>query len=111
MSGKMMYNAEKHRILAPEQYGSRKKHGGITAALNKRLTFDILRLTKTAAVLASIDAKVCYDQIVHNIAIIFMLRTGMEYNTVKSMFKTISKLKHKVQTGYGVWQLNYESNS
>ena len=57
MSGKMLYNAEKYNIIAEEQYGSRKKHDSITAALNKQLTFDILRLQKKAAILALIDAK------------------------------------------------------
>lgn len=49
-----------------------------------------------------IDAKSCYDHIVHNIATIYMLQTGIEYNHIKSMFLTLSQLKHKVQTGYGV---------
>ena len=35
----------------------------------------------------------------------------MEYNVVESMFKTLSELKHKVRTGYGVSELKYESNS
>ena len=100
-SNKMLYNAEKHGILAKEQYGSRKKHDAITAALNKRLTFDILRLSKQSAVLSSIDAKACYDRIVHNIATICMLRTGINYNTIKSMFLTLSELQHKIKTGYG----------
>ena len=59
MGRAMLYNVEKHNIMAPEQYGSRKKHDSITAALNKRLTFDILRLQKEAVVLTSIDAKAC----------------------------------------------------
>ena len=42
----MLQQAETHNILAPEQYGSRKNHDAITAVLNKRLTFDILRLQK-----------------------------------------------------------------
>jgi hypothetical protein len=39
----MMKVAEKTLSLAPEQYGSRKQHRAIDLAVNKALTFDILR--------------------------------------------------------------------
>ena len=42
----MMKNAEKHNLLPPEQYGSRKHHRAVVAALNKRLTMDLLRTLK-----------------------------------------------------------------
>jgi hypothetical protein len=38
----VMQSAERHRALAPEQFGSRKNHQSILAALNKRLTMDLL---------------------------------------------------------------------
>jgi len=38
----MMYNAEKAKALAPEQYGSRKRHRATDLATNKSLTYDIL---------------------------------------------------------------------
>jgi hypothetical protein len=41
----MMAHAEKHNALAREQYGSRRNHQCILAALNKRLTMDLLRQT------------------------------------------------------------------
>ena len=40
----MMHNAEAHHALAPEQYGGRKHHRSVIAALNKRLTMDLLRM-------------------------------------------------------------------
>jgi hypothetical protein len=43
MGRDMMYFAEQRKILAKEQYGSRKHHQSIIAALNKRLTMDLLR--------------------------------------------------------------------
>ena len=39
----MMANAEKHGAIAREQYGSRRHHQSILAALNTRLTMDHLR--------------------------------------------------------------------
>ena len=40
----MMQHAKQHHLLAPEQYGGRKHHRSIIAALNKWLTMDLLRL-------------------------------------------------------------------
>jgi hypothetical protein len=42
----MMKVAESTKSLAPEQYGSRKRHKAIDLAVNKALTFDILRQMK-----------------------------------------------------------------
>ena len=52
----VMAHAEQHNQLAAEQYGSRKRKTAILHALNKRLTYDILRQTKTAEALCSNDA-------------------------------------------------------
>ena len=38
----MMENAESHKLLAPKQYGGRKHHWSVIAALNKRLTMNLL---------------------------------------------------------------------
>ena len=64
----VMHHAESHHQLADEQYGSRKKKTAILHTLNKRLTYDVLRQTKTAGALCSNDAKSCYDRIVHSVA-------------------------------------------
>jgi hypothetical protein len=61
----MIKVAESTKSLAPEQYGSRKRHKAIDPAVSKALTFDILRQLKRAGVICSIDAKSCYDLIGH----------------------------------------------
>ena len=106
-----MYWAKQYNLIAPEQFGSRKSHDCITAALNKRLTFDIMRANHLPGILCSNDAKACYDRIVHNIAMICMLRTGISYNSIKSMFLTLQQMKHKVATGYGVSSSSYSANA
>ena len=60
---KMMDHGEKFGFLAREQYGSRNSKSAIEHALNKRLTIDIARQTKTPAVYIANDAKSCYDRI------------------------------------------------
>ena len=97
----MMQQAEKRKILANEQYGSRKKKAAILHALNKRLTFDILRQQKQNAGICSCDLKSCYDRIVHSFAALAMRRAGAAESSTTSMFSTIQKLQHKVRTAFG----------
>jgi hypothetical protein len=51
MGRDMMRSAEECKILAREQFGSRKHHQSITTALNKQLTMDILRQRRQAGAL------------------------------------------------------------
>jgi hypothetical protein len=106
----MMRSAEACNILAREQFGSRKHHQSITAALNKRLTMDILRQRRQAGALCSNDAKSCYDRIVHNVASLAMRRTGMPAEPIRSMFATLQKLAHRVTTAYGISETTYVKN-
>jgi hypothetical protein len=55
----MMQIAEKAKVLAPEQYGSRKHHRAINLAVNKALTFDIHCQLKHPGAVCSNDAKSC----------------------------------------------------
>jgi hypothetical protein len=106
----MMRSAEDCNILAREQFGSRKKHQSITAALNKRLTMDLLRQKRQAGALCSNDAKSCYDRIVHNIATLAMRWTGMPAKPIRSMFDTLQKAEHRVTTAYGISEQTYGKN-
>ena len=69
---RMMHEAKKIEVLARDQYGSRKTKTAIDCALNKRLTFDIIRQDKMPAGICSCDLKSCYDRIVHSFASLVM---------------------------------------
>ena len=97
----MLCKAEKALLLANEQYGSRKRKTAILHALNKRLTFDILRQQKKGSAICSSDLKSCYDRIVHSFAALAMRRAGAAESATVSMFKTLQKLRHKVRTAFG----------
>ena len=97
----MMSKAENALILAKEQYGSRKRKAAITHALNKRLTFDILRQQKKGGGICSCDLKSCYDIIIHSFAVLAMRRAGVAESATVCMFETIQKLKHQVRTAFG----------
>ena len=81
--------AEKAKLLAKEQYGSRKRKAAIHHALNKRLTFDILRQQRKKAGVCSCDLKSCYDCIVHFFTSLAMRHAGAAESATVSMFSTI----------------------
>jgi hypothetical protein len=87
----MMLNAEKHRTLAKEQYGSRKRHRAIDLALNKVLTNDLLRQAKRIGAVCSNDAKACYDLIGHAQASLCMQKQGVPQSAVKCLFSTLQQ--------------------
>jgi hypothetical protein len=97
----MMYNAEKAKALAPEQYGSRKRHRATDLATNKTLTYNILRQRKQLGAVCSSNAKSCYDLIGHTQAALVMRRMGVPKPMVDCMFTTLQEVAHKVRTGYG----------
>ena len=99
--------AEKKDMLAPEQYGSRKKLSAEKHALNKRLVLDAMRITKTPGVICANDAKACYDRILHFAAYIALRRIGMKKEAVISMLEPIRRLEHTIRTAYGDSETSY----
>ena len=93
--------AERKKLLAPEQYGSRKKLSAAKHALNKRLMLDILRQQRRPGVLCANDAKACYDRILHFAAYVSLRKAGLKREAVISMLEPIRKLKHFIRTAYG----------
>lgn len=105
----MMKMAKEQLLLAVEQYDSRQNHSSITAALNKRLTFNIFLSTKQTRILISNDTSKCYDHIVHSIAMIAMQRIGIPYNITKSLFLPLQQMQHNIATGFGTSDVTYSS--
>jgi hypothetical protein len=94
----VMSQAEAYAQMPPEQYGSRKKHQAIKAALNKVLTQDIWRRKRQSGALCSNDTKACYDRVVHPFAILCMLRLGTPMGPLLYMFIKLQKMKHFICT-------------
>jgi len=103
----MMKVAESTKSLAPEQYGSRKQHKAIDLAVNKALTFDILRQLKWAGAICSNDAKSCYDLIGHTQASLSMQRVGAPKTFINCLFSTLQDAVYKVHTGFGDSKAHY----
>jgi Reverse transcriptase (RNA-dependent DNA polymerase) len=103
----LLRQAETHQNLANEQYGSRHHHRSSTAATNKVLMMDLLRLKQQAGALCSNDAKSCYDRIVHSVVALALRQQGAPMGPVESMLKTLQNAKHKIRTAFGVLTQHY----
>jgi hypothetical protein len=103
----MMAVAEKTGALAPEQYGSRKRHKAMDLAMNKALTFDILRQLKRAGAICSNDPKSCYDLIGHTQVAMSMQQVGVPKTIINCLFTTLQEAIHKVCTGFGDSKSHY----
>jgi hypothetical protein len=86
-----MKNAEEHMIIPQGQHGCRKEHQAIDLAMTKRWTWDLLILQRRASGWISNDAKSCFDRIVHWVAIISLMRFGIQWNAHRSMFDNLNK--------------------
>ena len=105
----MMKHAEKHNMIAREQYGSRKGHSSIDHAVNKRLSYDLMRMHRQPGALCSNDAKSCYDRILHSIVAISMKRLGIPEPLIECMLKCIQRMDHYIRTTHGDSEISYSS--
>ena len=97
----MMKNAEESNAIVESQYGNRKGHRAVYQALNKRLTFDIVRQKRVSAILCSNDAKSCYDRIIHPLVMMALRRLGVPKGPIYSMIESFQTMKHYIRTAYG----------
>ena len=66
-----------------------------------------MRLYLQPGFFCSNDAQQCYDRISHNVAILSMMRLGMPYKPLKSLFGTLQQATHNIMTGYGLSDETY----
>ena len=93
--------------IPEEQSGSRKGHRADEVALKKVLAMDLLRQFRRAGFLCSNDAIQCYDRIVHNVAMLSMLRLGADKKALQSLFGQLQQAEHSIMTGFGLSDLKY----
>ena len=97
-----MANAEKHQLLHPHQYGSRKGKMCISAVLLKRISYDHIRQTRTDAIMFDNDASACYDRIILSLAAMMSRRAGMTRNGSHVLIRLLLNMEYHVRTAYGV---------
>lgn len=94
--------AKKHKLLPDGQYGSRKGHQAINQAMVKQWVWDQSFLERRAAAWICNNATSCFDRVVHWIAILCMMRLGIQFPCLSMMFGTLAMASHRVRsTGFG----------
>jgi hypothetical protein len=112
----MMKDGESYEQLAWKHYGIHEGNNAIDQALNKVLSFDLIRQALVDADMCSNDAKSCYYRIVHAITSILMQHQNVPASACIYVFTTLQNLHHTVRTihgdsksGYGgtLWAVPY----
>ena len=96
-----MAHAEENNFIAAEQYGGRKGKRAINHALNKRLTYDLIRFSRRPGALCSNDAQSCYDRVLHSIISIAFRRLGFPEPPIDCMINCIQQMKFFICTTFG----------
>ena len=104
---RMMSNGERNGTLAAEQYGSRHGKSSVQHAINKRLTLDWMRITRTPGIYIANDAKGCYDRILLIVAYLTMRRYGIPAPTAQFAIKSLIEMRYSVRTAWGVSEQTY----
>jgi hypothetical protein len=103
----MMKDGEEHEQLAWEQYGSREGKNAIEQALNKVISFDLIRQARMDTAMCSNDSKSCYDRIVHAIVSILMQKHNVPASACICVFTKPQNLHHTLRTIYGYYKSGY----
>ncbi len=104
---RMMEWAEKHNEIPIECYGSRKGHQAIDVAVNRAITWDLLRQKRHAGSIASVDAQTCYDRIAHSIASLSSQRLAVSVETMICLLSTLQLMKFFLRTAFGDSDTHY----
>ena len=82
----------------------------ISAALNKVLEYDLMRLTKRSGPSFDNNAEGCYNQIVPPHALLCCQRMGFPKTCAAMLTKVLNSKIYKLKTGYGISSRHYMSN-
>ena len=102
-----MKHNEALETIPEEQSGSRKRKKAAEVALKKVLAMDLLRQFRRAGFLCSNDAIQCYDRILHNVAMLCMMRLGADKSAVTSLFGQLQQAQHAIMTAHGLSEPKY----
>jgi hypothetical protein len=86
---KIMWTAEKAKVLAPEQYKDHKQQKVMDLVVNKALTYDPLWQLKRPRAICSNNTCSYYDLIGHAQTSLAMQRMGVPKSMVDCMFTTL----------------------
>ena len=75
----MIHNALDRDEIHPSAFGSVPGLSAQDALLEKEISFDIMRLTRTEGAIFDCDAKGCFDRMIEKLASVHTTRLGMPH--------------------------------
>eukprot|EP00957_Ditylum_brightwellii_P070968 5393097-Ditylum_brightwellii.AAC.1 len=96
-----MAKKEANGSIAPEQFGGRVFHSAAIQALNVRMFYDQVKLTKIPATSTFIDLVSNYDLVVHSIASLALQWVGVPKAPIFCMLSSLQDMVQSVKTAYG----------
>jgi hypothetical protein len=94
-------NALRSIEYLPEEHFSQKGSTAEDACLDKTLTFDISRQTRTPMAIMSVDAAQCYDRVHHGLMSLVWLALTQNLLVVRILLQCLGDMKIYTRTGYG----------
>ena len=107
---RMVANALKLGELHPSAYGSVPQRTAQDAVMEKTISLDIMRVTKTTGAIFDCDAKGCYDRIVSSLQTISSRRLGVPRTTAIFFARFWRFCRHFVKTRHGTSRNSYMSS-
>ena len=92
---------EDNAVLPEMQFGSRPGKMSISPVLQKVLTYDIARQSKSVIGCIENDAISCYDRISNSLGYLLLRRLGVPLQAIRSLADTWSQMTHVIQTAHG----------
>jgi hypothetical protein len=107
----LSHHLEDNNLSPSMQYGSRPGRHCHSAILNKQLTFELIRLTKSTASFIENDAIGCYNRMVNPLLILCLRKLGAHPHAVNSLVETWQHTTHYIKTKYGISSACYKNTA
>lgn len=100
IGNRMLSNIRKYNLMMEEIF-SELRCTAEDGALSKILFYNIVRSSRLAAAISSVDAANCYDSIAHAIASLVFQACGMPVEGIEVMLPAIQDMKYFLRTAFG----------
>ncbi len=77
--------------------------------IDKQLTFEIARYTKTSVAYIENDATGCYERITNPLVLLYLRRKGVPLPIINSLTETWKNTTHRIKTAYGISESIYSN--
>ena len=88
---RMLQNVREHGFM-PDEICSEQHRTAEEGTMTKVLFFDIIRQSRRAAGISSVDADNCFDRVAHAVASLIFQAFGVSEETCGAMLKTIQEM-------------------